>query len=248
MSALWLKYASRFNALQARERWLIGLAVVAVIVFAGATLFIEPARKRAQTAERSQREQQEQTATLTTQLASLQNPANDPDVAARAELDALRTQLAEQQGRLAVFDETLVAPQQMADLLETMVGHNTGLRLVSLKTLPAAPLLEPKSDKATDKAQGDKALAGKTDSANFADSAGGGEKAHADARFGLFKHGVEITLEGSYSDLAAYLGRLEQAKSKLLWSSVSLSAENHPKLVMKLTVYSLSLDRTWLIV
>ena len=245
MSALWLKYASRFNALQARERWLIGLALVAVIVFVGATLFIEPARKRAQTAERSQREQQEQTATLTAQLAALQNPANDPDVAARAELAALRTQLAEQQGRLAVFDETLVAPQQMADLLETMVGHNTGLRLVSLKTLPAAPLLEPKSDKATDKAQVDKASAGKTDSA---ESAGGGERAHADARFGLFKHGVEITLEGSYSDLAAYLGRLEQAKSKLLWSSVALAAENHPKLVMKLTVYSLSLDRTWLIV
>ena len=65
---------------------------------------------------------------------------------------------------------------------------------------------------------------------------------------GLFKHGVEITLEGSYQELAAYLERLEQAKPKLLWSSVSLSAENHPRLVLTLTVYSLSLERAWLIV
>ncbi len=245
MSALWGKFAARFNALAERERWLIALALIAVIVFVGEMLVIEPERKRAQAAERSQREQQEQLATLTTQLAALQNPANDPDVTARAELDALRTQLAEQRQRLTVFDETLVPPQQMADLLETMIGHNAGLRLISLKTLPAAPLLEPKADKATEKAQDGKVPEGK---ATSADAATGSDTSSADARFGLFKHGVEITLEGSYSDLAAYLGRLEQAKSKLLWSSVSLSAENHPKLVMKLTVYSLSLDRTWLIV
>ena len=240
MSALWAKFATRFNALAERERWLTALALVAVVVFVGEMLVIEPERKRAQAAERSQHEQQEQLAKLTTQLAELQNPANDPDVAARAELDALRTQLAEQHQRLAVFDETLVPPQQMADLLETMIGHNAGLRLISLKTLPAAPLLEPKVDKTKEKP-----LDGKVTSA---DAVASSDTNSADARFGLFKHGVEITLEGSYSDLAAYLGRLEQAKSKLLWSSVSLSAENHPKLVMKLTVYSLSLDRTWLIV
>lgn len=66
---------------------------------------------------------------------------------------------------------------------------------------------------------------------------------------GLYKHGVEITLEGSYQELSVYLERLEQAKSKLLWSSVSLSAEKHPRLVLTLTVqYSLSLERAWLIV
>lgn len=245
MSALWAKFAMRFNALAERERWLTALALIAVVVFVGEMLVIEPERKRAQAAERSQHEQQEQLAKLTTQLADLQNPANDPDVAARAELEALRTQLAEQHQRLAVFDETLVPPQQMADLLETMIGHNAGLRLISLKTLPAAPLLEPKADKAKEKPLDGKSPDGKVTSA---DAVAPSDTNSADARFGLFKHGVEITLEGSYSDLAAYLGRLEQAKSKLLWSSVSLSAENHPKLVMKLTVYSLSLDRTWLIV
>ena len=34
----------------------------------------------------------------------------------------------------------------------------------------------------------------------------------------------------------------------LLWNSVALSAVGHPRLVLTLTVYSLSLDRTWLVV
>ena len=60
--------------------------------------------------------------------------------------------------------------------------------------------------------------------------------------------GQVAKLEGSYQELTAYLERLEQAKPKLLWSSVSLSAEDHPRLVLTLTVYSLSLERAWLIV
>ena len=65
---------------------------------------------------------------------------------------------------------------------------------------------------------------------------------------GLYKHGVEIRLEGAYAELADYLVRLEKTPQKLLWSNLVLSADKHPKLVLTLTVYTLSLDRTWLIV
>jgi MSHA biogenesis protein MshJ len=117
----------------------------------------------------------------------------------------------------------------MPALLEDMIGRKSGLRLLSLKTLPVAPLLEKK--------------------------AGGEEKDGAkasddrkSASVGLYKHGVEIKLEGSYQELAEYLARLEKSGQKLLWSSVSLSAEKHPRVVLTLTVYTLSLDRAWLIV
>ena len=59
---------------------------------------------------------------------------------------------------------------------------------------------------------------------------------------------MEIKLEGGYADLAEYLARLEKSGQKLLWERVSLSAEQHPRLVLTLTVYTLSLDRAWLIV
>ena len=68
------------------------------------------------------------------------------------------------------------------------------------------------------------------------------------ARVGNYPGITVDRLEGSYQELTAYLERLEAAKPKLLWSSVSLSAEDHPRLVLTLTVYSLSLERAWLIV
>ena len=223
------KLAARYDALQVRERWLVALGVLCGIILLGYTLFIDPALKTAQLAERSVAEQRAQLAGVQAQMAALQAPGMNPDLAARVEIDALKKQLGELSVRLHVMEDSLVPPQQMSGLLEDMIGKQTGLRLLSLKTLSVAPLLDRK-------AETDQKAAGKSD-----------VKAEAPA-VGLFKHGVEIKLEGSYQDLTAYLQRLEQSKMKLLWSSVSLSADKHPKLVLTLTVYSLSLDRAWLIV
>lgn len=226
MKNQWLKLAARYDGLQLRERWLVAAAVLGAIILVGYSLFVEPAMKRAQLAERNTAESRVLLANTQAQSAALQASSPDPDVAARAELAALKAQLAEMAVRLQVMESSLVPPQRMAGLLEEMIGRKTGLRLLALKTLPVAPLVEKKATPE-----------------NAAKPA-----VPASSSAGLFKHGVEIKLEGSYQELSAYLERLEQSKLKLLWSSASLSAEKHPKLVLTLTVFTLSLDRTWLIV
>ena len=236
MTAYFLKLASRFDALQLRERWLVVIAVLGGIVLIGHGLFVAPAQTRARLAEQSLAEQQAQLAALNAQIQALQAPGQDPNVAASAELSSLKSQLAKQAERLAVMENSLVPPHQMASLLEAVIGGQSGLRLVSLKTLPVASALE--------KPAKDSGAAAQAVPAPVAP----GAAAPAKVADGLFKHGVEIKLEGSYQELTAYLERLELAKPKLLWSSVSLSAEDHPRLVLTLTVYSLSLERAWLIV
>ena len=229
MKAQWLKLAARFDAMQSRERWLVVAAVLGGIVLIGYNLIVDPAIKRTQLAVRSASEMSAQLANLQIQMRALQSPESNPDLAATTELARLKQQLAEQAGRLETLENSLVPPQRMAGLLEDMIGRKTGLRLLSLKTLTVAPLLEKKTD-----------ADGKETEKSAAKSAG--------SSAGLYKHGVEIKLEGSYQELAGYLERLEQSASKLLWSNVTLSAEKHPKLVLTLTVYTLSLDRAWLIV
>lgn len=229
MKESWVRLAARYDALLLRERWLIAAALLGGIILIGYSLFVEPALQRAQLAERSLVEQRAQLSSLQAQSVALQSPEQDPDVAARAELAGLKQQLAELTGRLSVLESSLVPPQRMSALLEDMIGRKSGLRLISLKTLPLSPLLEKKAG--AEASAADKSL----------------DKL-ANSSAGLFRHGVEIRLEGSYQELTAYLERLEQAKSKLLWSSASLAAEQHPRLVLTLTVYTLSLDRAWLIV
>jgi len=227
MKALWLKLAGRYDALSTRERWMVAAALLGAILLLGSMLLIEPAMRRATLAERASAEQRQQLAGLQAQIVALQSPGRDPDVAARAELDGLKKQLGELGSRLTAMEGALVPPERMSGLLEDLIRRDSGLRLLSLRTLPVTPLLDKPGAKAP---AGDKSAELPVPAA------------------GLYKHGVEIRLEGGYLELAAYLARLEKSPQKLLWSNVSLSAEKHPKLVLTLTVFTLSLDRTWLTV
>lgn len=225
------KQLSKFDALSIRERVLVVGAVLGGGVFALVSLWIEPDRQRAHLAEQNISIKSLQRQMLQAQIAVLQSPESSREVVARKELETLKVQLAEKGDRLTALESVLVPPQQMVALLERMVGGPAGPRLLSLRTLPPLPLLEKKEAGAG--GEGLKAAALKF-----------GESVEA---AGLFKHGVELRLEGNYADLAEYLIRLEKLPQKLLWSKVSLSAEQHPRVVLNLTVFTLSMDRAWLV-
>ncbi|MEI7614272.1 MAG: hypothetical protein WCK63_15330 [Betaproteobacteria bacterium] len=214
---------AKYDALALRERRLVALALLGGVLLIGGSVFVEPAYTRLQSAGRGVVEQRAQLAALQVQSEVLQAPGQDPEVRARAELAALKVQLNTLHERLSRVESTLVTPQRMTGLLENMLGRRSGLRVLSLRTLPVTPLLEKK------------------ESAGIVSGARG-------AAEGLYKHGVEIRLEGSYAELADYLQRLENSSQQLIWSSANLSAEKHPKLVLVLTVFTLSLDKTWLMI
>jgi MSHA biogenesis protein MshJ len=62
----------------------------------------------------------------------------------------------------------------------------------------------------------------------------------------IYRHGLELTVAGSYLDLLAYLRALEALPTQLYWGALSIDASKYPRVLMKLTVYTLSLDRAWL--
>ena len=232
MKATLQRWMTQFDALSARERGLLAAAVLAGVVFLIVAGLIDPDRARLKSAEQNTLAQQARLQTLQAQITALQSPARSPETLARGELDALKKQLAEAGERLATLESVLVPPKRMTSLLENMIGGRNGLRLVSLRTLPVQPVLEKKEEGG--KGEAAKARAG-SESVGMAAETGG-----------LFKHGVELRLEGSYADLADYLERLEQQPQKLMWNSVSLVADKQSRLVLTLTVFTLSLDRTWL--
>ena len=62
----------------------------------------------------------------------------------------------------------------------------------------------------------------------------------------LYRHGVELVLEGSYAAFTAYLERIEHMPYRVFWGSLALDATTYPKLTLKLTLYTLSQDRVCL--
>ena len=231
MKSFFLGLAAKFDALARRERYLVAIALLGGLLLIGWASVIDPARSRTLVAERGIVEQRAQLAALAAQTQALQAPGQTPEALAGDELAELKKQLTVLYERYTALGGRLVAPQQVSGLLENLIGRRGSLRLLGLRTLPVTSVLETKDGGAK----------------SAAAVVGGASKAGT-APTGLFRHGIEIRIEGSYAELADYLDRLEKSPQKLLWSSVSLSAESHPKLVLTLTVYTLSLDRTWLIV
>lgn len=64
----------------------------------------------------------------------------------------------------------------------------------------------------------------------------------------VFRHGVELTLAGSYLDLHAYLSALEGLSTQLYWGRAEMAVAEYPVATLKITVYTLSFDQAWLVV
>jgi MSHA biogenesis protein MshJ len=225
------KLAARIDALSLRERMMVFVAAVAVVVFMMDALFIDPLATRNKALSARMAQQQAELRTLQGRIQALMQKRTDPDAANLARRDGIKRQIAAIDATLQDMQRSLVPAQNMKAVLQEVLAHNPRLQLVALRTLSATPLVE-----AQDKA-------GKTDaSASVPRSQ---DKLAAGAS-SVFKHGVRITLQGSYTDLHDYLTRLEKLPWRMFWSRASLNADDYPHLMLTVTIYTLSLDKAWL--
>ena len=236
LAQTWLGWSARFAALQQREKYLVIGATVFAIGFGGFSLWIEPAQLQKTRLAKSLAQQQQEQAQLQAQLQVLVTQDGDPDSANRAALSELDRQLAEADRDIHGFDQALVSPQQAPALLQTLLGRHRGLTLVSLATLPPQPLVMP-PEKKEGKKEGAKEAAPEATQAASPDNASN-----------LYKHGIELKISGGYHELLAYVSELENGPQRLLWGGMSLSSptEKYPVSELTLTVYTLSLEATWL--
>ena len=59
----------------------------------------------------------------------------------------------------------------------------------------------------------------------------------------LYRHGVEMSLRGSYFELVQYLAELEKLPAGLLWGPAELQVEKYPEVKLTLQVHTLSPQR-----
>lgn len=227
MKQAWLTISTKFEALNKRERWMVTCALFALVFFILNTLLLKPILTRQQSISAELTTENAQIESLSQELNLISaTPAIDPDAQNRQRISALQSQLKSLETDLNGLKTTLVSPEEMPLLLRNLLKKNNALKLISLKTLPATHLIENESK---DKEAKDTVV--KVADANNPP---------------VFKHGVEITIEGRYLDLLEYISDLEKMPWHVLWSKVNLNAENYPDTQLTLTVYTLSLDENWL--
>lgn len=229
MMRYWELARAKIDDMSLRERAVIFAAAGFVVISLMNALLLDPLtiKQKALSAQVSQ--QQEKMKELQAQMQGLvQAKQDDQQSPLRDRLAQLKQQLHEQDGYLQDRRGRLVEPDKMADLLKQVLNKNGRLQLVALKTLPASLLIEKPQ----------------VESAAQAPPAGDVN----DGQKQIFKHGVQITVRGGYLELLRYVSALEKMPAQMFWGEASLSVDGYPDSVLTLTLYTLSLDKTWLTV
>ena len=222
MKQQWARYAATLDAMSVRERTLVFVAGAVVIAFIFWLLVLQSASDRNRRLSTQAAADRSTAATLAAQVQELQRTAaSDPNAPAKAQLADIDRQLAEREAGLEQRQGGFIPPSRMPELVQGLLAHTPGLQLVSMRTLPVAPLAE-------------------------APPQPGAAPPTPQAAAGLYKHGLDVTVEGRFADLVNYATQLEKMPVHVLWNRTRIDALAYPKVTMTLTLYSLSLERAWL--
>jgi len=238
MKQYWQRMVLRIDALSLRERAIIfAMAALVLMTLVNAVMLDPQFAKQKQLSERIKQEQEKIAGIQAEIQQKVRSQAIDPDAAERMRLQGLKQQSAQMQGAMQDVQKGLVPPDKMSELLESILKQNGKLRLVSLKTLPVTGLNEPVS--AESKTAGEKTAAATASPAK--------DKQNSQPTAGfVYRHGVEIMVQGGYLDMMNYMAALEAMPWQLFWGRAKLSVDEYPKATLTLTLFTLSLDKAWL--
>jgi MSHA biogenesis protein MshJ len=220
----------KIDAMSPRERVILFMLLLAGIWAAVDALLLAP-QERARRAEQDKVMQVRTKLLEAEQVLVLRANQPDPDLAARQRLEAARQTLNARMQTAARLQARMVAPKDMAGVLQGLLAEQPGLRLASLETLHPEPVGLPVP----------------TSESMPAPTASASKAAKSDQN-ALYKHGVTLTLVGNYAALTQYMEKLERLPVGFYWASANLDANAHPEISLTLTLYTLSLERTWLTV
>jgi MSHA biogenesis protein MshJ len=227
MKQRWQKFAARVDALSQRER-ILGFAASAAVLYTVAQIgVIGPLLRKQELLNIQVVQQQNNIAGINAEITQkLKEAEADPDAPVRARLAATREEAARLGESLRSMQQGLVPPDRVAPLLESILRANGRLKMVTLRTLPVEPL---------------SSLGAKKDAAAEEPAAKPMPKREL-----LFRHGVEVTVRGSYLDMVDYMTALEGLPTQLFWGKAQLEVEEYPSVRLTLTLYTLSLDEKWM--
>ncbi|MFB1071071.1 type II secretion system protein GspM [Vibrio diabolicus] len=145
MNEFWISLEERFGEMSAREKLLIALCGLVVVIMLLFTLVLEPKLNEIISHERQlsnlkQANQKIEIDTLRIQAQLKKDPNAEIDRA----ISNLLTESQHLSMQLAEIIEHLITPSQMAELLENVLEQQSGIHLLSLQTLPSEPITEDK--------------------------------------------------------------------------------------------------------
>ncbi len=230
MSSLTIK--NRINDLSAKERVGIILAVSVVLYAIWDFTFMQPMAEKQALLNSELDEKNQKVMTLSQQVQDLIDSDQSPlYIKNRQRLESIISQLEQTDQKLLAITSSLIAPDQMAKVLETVLTQSEGLTIRRLDGLGAKPFPER-----IEKPELEKNKASLTEQ----------KKTEVIEEQLAWRHGLQVEFSGSYLDTLEYLQSLEELHWKFYWDSVELNIDEYPNVNTVIKVYTLSLDEEWI--
>lgn len=230
------KARAAFEARAPRERLLLAAAAAAALFYVADALWLSPALRSYNQARSQHRSVSLALAEAQAERARRASGALTPAQQLERDIEQARQRVAKMDRELGEQSAGLVSAERMVAVLDQMLVRQPQVRVRSVRSLA-------RSDLVADAAAAASAPPGTASTAAAAPAAAASASGKPG---GLYRHGVEITLEGSYADLVAYLRALDEQPQKLLPGGLQLRVDKHPTATLTLRLYTLSMDRHWL--
>jgi MSHA biogenesis protein MshJ len=211
-----------FDARARRERLLLIGAGIAVAWMLADSLWLTPAFKEWSAARTRNATAVAALQRLNDDIARRGTETRTAEQQLHSDVAQWRERVVQGDAALRSFGATLVNASDMVPMLDALLAQVGGLRMRSMQSLGRTEVGAP--------------VAVTTASTTTESKAAGA----------LFRYGVELTVEGSYADVVAYLRAIEAMPQHVLWGDMQLKVDQHPKVVVTLRLYTLSQDRSWL--
>ncbi len=229
----------RFDRLSLRERLLLGLTAVVLLLFLWWMLVYESLVPKTRSLQQSnQRQASELQALVAARDGIRKRLDRGVHHEQQARVEQLRKQLQLLRQQLDEGTESLVAPQQMFELMRGMIDAAPRLKLLQLRRLAVEPLFRP--EQGAEMAEPVQEPA--TGSANPATVE---DEETLQEQPALYRHVMQVRLQGRYADILDWLQQLEQLPWQLMWNRVELTAREYPVIEVELKLSTVSSSRAW---
>jgi MSHA biogenesis protein MshJ len=215
--------AEWYNQRPIRERALILLTSLVLVIVLGWELVVTPLQQRHQGLENRIQTLSASRDDLVAQQQSLEKQlSTDPSRVLRNQLNARQERLDRLNRQIADTTGQLIAPPAMVALLRDILAAQDALVLQGMELKTPTPVFAPEtgSSPSQQKQEPPEPL--------------------------LYAHDVEMRIAGSYLNVLNYLERLEALDERLGWIMLEYSAGDWPSGEAVIRVRTLSLDRAWL--
>jgi MSHA biogenesis protein MshJ len=235
----WTQLTNKIDALTLRERGIMLVVISAAIIFLFNNLLIDPQYIKQKILSDKIKQEQAQIAASRIEISQrVANLSADPDAEIKKRIASAKQQLLQIDASLQELQKNLVRPEKMTALLENILKRNHKLQLLSLKNLPVINVIDDMEEPTS---LTSKVVA----SVNPAVGSSAG-LVEANLHGAIYKHEVEIVMQGSYLDMLNYMRELESLPEQVYWSKAKLTVIEYPKASLTLSLFTLSLEKKWL--